>query len=423
MSTVFHAVAAAILASFAMLGNLFGPPRTLTIAPQSSAVVYSVVAPASLNIATTANSTTGNETAAATSTSSAPLLAAATGEMAFGATLPVATPGLLPNIALSKRKQPSATSSATTPANTAQTTASSPPPAPVQKNPVILSAQDILSQTSIAFKATRDGRYEIVLTTNTGAAPLIWNLTDATIGGGNGLSFSVSYACNPQPGLQLPGEIDQNPSFSVRTAYDCTIALAPLGGTDRRTQSRDFSFTTPAGKLVVTAPASMDSLLANDTNSGGFVFNNTDGGPVTVTGLTFDVSYQYLTTIYGPLVLRILDPTTESPLNDYHLETIPADSEAQYGYHSSNVAIPVSFTLKGTSQKLLPVQMLGVRKMLVSSTTPRVALTLTGVTTDPANVETILEGAAISWSCDVMIGGYDPNATSGPIATGRVCTN
>ncbi len=167
----------------------------------------------------------------------------------------------------------------------------------------------------------------------------------------------------------------------------------------------------------------MSTILSNDTNNGGFVFNNQDGAPVTITGLTFDVSFQYLTTVYGPLVLRMVDPITETSLGDYHLETTPVDPTKEFSYHAPNVTIPISFTVKGSSQKLLPIEILGVHKMLIDKTTPQVTLTLTGITTNPSDTKTTLNSATISWSCDVVIGGYDPNATSGPMATGRICKN
>lgn len=418
MQTLFHGVAAAVTGVFALFGGLFGAPRTITIAPQSAAVVYGVVAPSMIDPETPVQDTVNSQTATATATPPA--------IQSFTVAIATTTPALLPKITLTptsstvaKTQEPKATPTPKPSPSPA------PAPAPVATAPVVsLSAEDILNRTSVAFRSTHDGQYEVVLTTNTGGAPLIWNLTNTTIGGSDAApAFSVAYTCDPPPQSPLPGAIDQNPTFAVRSSYNCTISLTPIGGTDRRTQSHHFPFTTPSGELIVSPPSSMSTILSNDTNNGGFVFNNQDGAPVTITGLTFDVSFQYLTTVYGPLVLRMVDPITETSLGDYHLETTPVDPTKEFSYHAPNVTIPISFTVKGSSQKLLPIEILGVHKMLIDKTTPQVTLTLTGITTNPSDTKTTLNSATISWSCDVVIGGYDPNATSGPMATGRICKN
>ena len=66
--------------------------------------------------------------------------------------------------------------------------------------------------------------------------------------------------------------------------------------------------------------------------------------------------------------------------------------------------------------------MTGVNRMGVSGTSPTVAITVTGLTTNQSDDKLILNNARISWSCIVPTTAYDPNATTGPYATGQACS-
>jgi hypothetical protein len=153
----------------------------------------------------------------------------------------------------------------------------------------------------------------------------------------------------------------------------------------------------------------MNTILMNDENDGGIVFVNTDPNPVTVTGLTFDVFYSYLTTTERPLVLRFLSPTTNQSLADYHLENLPADPTLPYTHSQSNATVSVSFTVPGSSQKMLPVAILGVTKMLEFGTSPAVTVAVRGITTNRSGMKTTLSSPTITWTCTIAATGYDPN--------------
>jgi hypothetical protein len=328
------------------------------------------------------------------------------------------TPGLLPTVKLTPKK-PSVVASKPKPAAIPASIPASKPPAPLA-----LTTQGLLDGAVLSFKQRPDGAYEAVFSTNGGGGKNVqWDLSQAFIGGDGRIpKLSVSYSCNPPPGLPSPTEIiDTNPFFSVRTPYDCDISLTPTTGVDQRTRSRHFTFTTGAGPLVVKPPTSMNTLLKDDANSGGFVFANQDAEPITITKLAVDVSFTALSTLGGPLVLRFLDPGTETSLADYHMENFSAISPRPFTYGATGIEISLSFTVGPSSQKLLPVQVLGVHKMSISGIDPTITITLRGIVTDRAECKVVLNAPEIKWSCVVALGAYDPNATSGPFATGQAC--
>lgn len=321
-------------------------------------------------------------------------------------TPPAVAPGLLPTVTLLPPKPASA-------AAVKKKNIAPPKPAGAATAPITITAQSLLDATTLSFAEQPSGPYEITLTTNTGArTTFVWGLDDATIGGSGKIpSFATAFSCNPPP-TQL--------FFDVRTSYTCTITLTPLSGSDKRSQSKSFSFATGAGELIVTPPVAMGAVLENSENNGGFVFNNEDAEPVTITGLTLDVSYTALNTAAGPLVLRLLDPTTNLSIGDYHLENLPADAALPYT-HTGTITAPLSFAVKATSQKMLPLVILGAQTMNISSVDPSMTITLSAITADPDNGKIMLKAAKIGWSCVVPVGAYDPNATSGPFATGEAC--
>jgi hypothetical protein len=255
-----------------------------------------------------------------------------------------------------------------------------------------------------------DSTERLKFVTNAGAAGKItWNLMTTTTAG-----FAVSTSCTPPPASPLPGDPDQNPSFAVRTAYNCTVSLTPQSGADRRTVSQDFNFTTDPGRLVASVAAETDDLLQNNTNDGGFTFDNQDSQPVTITGLTVDVSYTGVVTSTDLLVLRFADPVTGASLYDYPLATDAAGGSA------TGVSIPLSFTISADTQKVLPVNAIGVSILAIDGTSPTINVDLDGVTVNDG-IPTKLVAAQISWSCVVPTTGYDPYATSSAFMTGQAC--
>lgn len=186
-------------------------------------------------------------------------------------------------------------------------------------------------------------------------------------------------------------------------------------------QSKSFSFTTGRGQLVVTGPTSMDVLLHSDTDLGGFIFRNDNPSPLTITGLDIDVSYTALNISNGPLVLRFEDPTTGASLHDYNLETLAAAPSLPYTYAGTDIHIPLYFTIGAGDQEMLPVTVLGVQRLNITGVNPTISIALRQVTTNQTLNRTVVNNADISWSCVVPVGAYDPNATSGPYATGQAC--
>jgi len=310
----------------------------------------------------------------------------------------------------------------------------------------MITAQSFLDDTTSSLKVLLDGSDELVFTTNLGGGqpPVTWGLPTTAVGGtGSTPAFSTTSSCDPAPLPATPGATDKNPTLKVRTSYNCSVSLTPTSGSDQVTQSKDFLFTTPPGQLVVTNDTAMNTILADNTNNGGVVFNNQDINPVTITGITFDASYSYLNILNGPLVLRFLDPTTNQSLADYHLEKIPAVADGAaaggnavgtsntYTYAQSGITLPLSFTIPPSTQKMLPIEVLGVDRMFVLGTSPTMSITLRGVTTNEADnangasgdVKIVMANPNITWSCAVSTASYDPNATSGVYTTGQACLN
>jgi hypothetical protein len=272
-----------------------------------------------------------------------------------------------------------------------------------------LTPQWVFDHTTTTFKQVYGDTYEVALATMARGVAVPWAIDATSFGGTNGIPLmTADISCNPPPNSD-PNFLDGQLLFAVANTYSCTISLTPLAGTDRRTQTETISFATPSGELTVTRAASMNSVLVNDENDGGITFTNTDPNPVNVTGLTFAVSYRYLTTATEPLILRLLTPDTDQQLSDYHLESLPQDPTLPYA-QSGTVNASVVFTIPGSSQKMLPLRLLGVSKMLMSNTSPSITLTLTGLTTSRPSLKTILSNPTVAWSCDVALGTYDPNA-------------
>ncbi len=312
---------------------------------------------------------------------------------------------------------------ATSTATSSRKTATQPSQPKSAQIPTAVTARSLLDATTLSVSEEHDGPYKVTFVTDAGTYGKIpWSLDDATLTVSESMpSFSVSFSCNPLPNTPNPSAPDQNPTFDVRASYTCTIDFTPTSGSDHRTQSKQFSFATGAGQLIITPPSSMNTMLNNNANFGGFIFRNDDTQPITITGLDIDVSYRGLNIINTPLVLRVENPATGVSLVDYHLEKLAADPSSSYAYAGTDIHIPLSFTLGATSQKMLPVDILGVQRLSIYGINPTIAVTLRGVTTNQNMNKIVLSSPKISWSCIVPLGAYDPNATSGPYATGQAC--
>jgi hypothetical protein len=332
--------------------------------------------------------------------------------------LPPIKPGLLPMGQFFPFKPTGAATSTSSKESVPQTGRSKSP-----ATPTVVTAKSLLDATTLSASERYDGYYGITLTTDAGTYGRIrWGLDGAPLAvGGSVPAFSVSYSCDPAPNMAAANALDQNPTFDVKTSYVCTIGLTPTSGSDRSTRSKQFSFTTGTGQLVVTPPSAMDTLLHDGKDFGGFIFNNENSEPITITGLDLDMSYVALDTANNPLVVQFLDPVTNVPLSNYHLETLAADPSSPY-VHAGTVNLPLSFTVGTGTQKMLPIDVVGVQRLQIDGVDPTVTLTVRGVASNQNMNKTVLNSATISWSCvNAPVGGYDPNATSGPYATGRVC--
>ena len=333
------------------------------------------------------------------------------------------TPNLLPVVTLSSHKIGS-TAATITAANikaVAQVPAAA--TAATAAQAVTVTAQWLLDNTKLSFKQERDGTYEGVFSADAGTQALTWGTADTSVGGSNGIpKFAFTFSCNPLLETPTSVSLEQVPYFTVRTSYNCTIGFKAMSGTDQQSLTKNINVTTGAGQFIVTPPSSMDTVLAYNTNQGGFVFTNQDTNPITVTGLTLDISYTALNTSGGPLVLRILDQASGATLFDYHMEKIPTDPSIPYTNTATGVQVPITFTVGAANQKLLPVELLGVDTMSISGVNPTMTLTLRAIESNASSdVPVVLNGAQIQWSCIVALTAYDPNATSGPQASGMAC--
>ena len=297
------------------------------------------------------------------------------------------------------------------------------PAAPSVVTQTVITAKSLLDAATINMNERYDGPYKISFTTSAGTyGNITWDLTKTELAVAKSVpTFSISSSCDPAPDVAAADALDQNPTFDPRTSYTCTVVLTPNSGSDQRPQSKQFSFTTGAGQLIVTPSPTMDDMLEDGINTGGFIFRNDDSEPATITGLTVDVSYTGLNTANIPLILSFLDPVTNNSLYDYHLENLAANSSSSYSHAGTNVTMPVSFTIGAMTQKMLPVSILGVTRFHVYGVDPNITITLRGVTTNQNLSKVLLSTADISWSCIIPLGAYDPNATSGPYATGQAC--
>lgn len=328
-------------------------------------------------------------------------------------------PGLLPTIAIAKIKSPRASTKVTAVKPTQTRTSAPTPSTPA----TTVTAQWLLANATPVFTETRDNPYEVSFAIDVNGKAFTWNLTQTTIGGASGIPpFTAGYACNPPPVIPDSHLSDQNPLFNVDASYSCTVYLTPTSGIDQRTQTKIFNLSFPAGQLMVAPASSINTVLKNEKNDGGIVFNNQDSSPITIQAVALDISFTYLSTIEGPLVLRFADPVTGQPLSDYHLEGLPELSSSTFTYGQTNITVPVNFVIGSSKERSLPIQILNVQKMGIPGTSPAVHITLRGVTTNRSDVKTVLTDPDIIWTCTIPTVAYDPNATSGVFVSGQACT-
>jgi hypothetical protein len=394
---VFAGIAGFVLA----LGGLVTNPRVITITPTETATISHIVAatpPPAEPFASSSGELITTSSASLQKPTSTPTLSVATKTQNAQAisvatkTLPVATPSQLQVV---------------------------PPPPPVLQP---ITAQSFLEATTLSLKPAYGGTYTAALDTTISGERLSWTLGAQTLGG-TGLvpKFTVAFLCDP-PTDAPANTADHNQIFTVRTAYRCTVSLTPTTGDDRRTQNKLFSFETGGGFLTVQRAPVMDTVLKNDKNTGGFVFINQDTLPLTVNGLMLDIAYTGLNAdTRNPLVLRFLEPGSEQTLLEHHLETIPEDLGKQFSHTQNGLTLPITFTIEPASQKMLPVHLLGVRKMSVLGINPTVTIALRETKINRGDVKTVLNSAALSWMCIVSFESFNPNATSGPYVSGTVC--
>jgi len=384
-------IVAVILATSALANGLFAVVQT-TIAPSPSQNIASV------------NDTVIPPKQESTSTTISP-----------------ETAGSLPIVILSPHKASTTTKTKAT--STAQISAITAPKIAVPNIAAsAITAQWLSDNTKLSFKQKRDGTYEAVFTTKTGGKDLVWGVEDAFIGGTTGIpKFAFSFSCNPPLEVPPPDSPDQTMFFKVRTTYDCTIGFAATSGNSQEMRSKNMHIETGPGQLAVAPPLAMNTLLADDSNQGGFVFTNNDTKAITITKLVLDLSYTGLSMLNGPIVMRVVDPSNETPFLDYHMENMAANPVGSYTHTASGVEAQINFTLGPSSQKLLPIQLLGVHRMSVFGVDPSATITLRALTTDSNDVPIVLSIPQIRWSCVVPLGAYDPNATSGPFAMGVAC--
>ncbi len=413
MLNFFHGVAQKIFAGFgmviAMAGGMFTAPRVITITPQVKqlASIEEAVAPVIVETSTV-------QTATSTSVSSTIALSTSTPKEEPKKTAP--TSSIKTTVTVQKTTPPSAPKPVPPPPQPAPK-----PPTPAPKTvsgPV--TAQSLLDATTLQLKQKYNGTYAVMLQTNIGN--LTWDLATATLGGSGSIpGFKPSFSCDPSPEMPDENAIDRQPSFQMRSSYRCTISLAALTGTDRRVQSKQFPFQTGGGQVSVATAATINPLLKDGKNSGGFVFRNQDPETVIVTGVKLDISFGALNTSPIPPVLRLLDATSDKTLAEYDLSNLPQEGSNELVHAKNGLELPLSFSLKPGQEKMLAVDIIAVQKIRSNGLDPNINITLRGVTLDHSDVKLTLNSPKLSWMCIVPTSAFDPNATSGPFMTGQAC--
>jgi len=391
---------AAIIASFIALSGAIVPTKTINITPAQTAIV-SETPTVQPEIVSEASST-------------------------LSPTSTLIEPNLLPVVKVPPIKPKKLTEKATASSTpqTAQTVAST--TIPTTPSPTvsikIKTAEQLLNRTTLSLNQKIDGSYWVVLSTDLGGGNTYgWDLSKTAIGGNGTIPrFNVSYSCDPAPSIPPLDTMDVNPSFNVKTSYNCSIGLA---GSDGQTTSKQFNFKTGGGRLVVTTATGMNTILRDGINSNGFVFNNQDSDPVNITGLTFRVSFTSLNTSTVPLILRFADPISGASLMDYEIDGLPSDPILTNVHSQDGVRASLVFGIPPSNQKMLMVQALGVQKFIFGGMNPEIKIMLEGITTDRPDVKIIFNSTVIDWTCTPMTQQYNPYSTSSLYESGQACTD
>lgn len=403
-------IAAAVMIPLAAIGGFLTQPKTIVLTPpQQTATITSYITPPTPSSSLPISSST--------TTTSIPPLPASSSQKQSSSTVPKDTTQTPPS-------SPQTTTTTKTATPTSTPSAKAVATKKTQVTPDTISAQWLSDNTTTSLRQKSDGTYLLTLKTDLGnTGNISWGLKDATIGGTGSIPrFDASTSCAPEPNLPSADLADQNPFFNVRTSYACTLSLTPQTGSDKRAQSKVFSFETGAGSLVVSVTNAMNTILKDGQNNGGFVFENQDSNPITISNITIDTSFTKLNTSTSPLVLRFVDSASDKTLFDYHMETLPADPTLPRTQGQKNANIPISFKIGPKTKKALWIQALGVSKInALDGINPAIHVAIRGVTTNQADTKTILRSATFTWTCVIPTTSYDPNATSGIFMSGEVC--
>ncbi len=144
----------------------------------------------------------------------------------------------------------------------------------------------------------------------------------------------------------------------------------------------------------------------------GFVFDNQSDEVLTVNELFFDVSFAAISPLnpLSSLVLRFVNPENESLFVDFPVQDLAADPVRADFKTGSNMKVPLLFSIKPHSQRLLAVDVLNVKQLMTAGINPEFDVTLRQINTDHPEVKTMLFSPAISWTCFP----YDSSRSQGP---------
>ncbi len=300
---------------------------------------------------------------------------------------------------------------------------SSPKPAPTASvpkpkqsfAPKPATVQSILEGTTFSLGKRSDGTYWVSLRTDIGnGSGFDWGFSDSSIGGSGSVpQMKTSFLCDPQWISPPSNSPDQNPIFDVNTSYSCNISL-----TDAmlRIAEKKITFKTENGRLVVKS-SNLGTTLRSGTDNNGFVFDNQSDSPINVNGIVVDVSFRSLNTS-SPIALRFYSPDNESLISDFQIQNSPPDP-LKLNFKTTQgivVSFPFTFTVKPRSQRMLPVQILGVQPLNEVGINPEIDIVLRQVNYDNQGIKISLVSPAISWSCipyDALTsGGNLPNESN-----------
>lgn len=268
----------------------------------------------------------------------------------------------------------------------------------IQTNPLaLLSPDQLLGRTSYILHQNPDGTYWMGFSTNLsdwGLPDLKWDPAGQTVGGVNGMpTFNVAFDCNPpQNQSQF---ISSAASFNIRTPYVCTLSVANSAG---QAAKKEFDFTTGIGFLTVSGARGSSNLLKSDLSTNNIAFTNTDDDPVTITGLSMDVSSTALN--FGPGSSVKFKDYNDNVLDQYDLTSASQDQARQYGKKAQNINVPLSLTIPPHTSKVLFIEVGNISFLYVDSD-PALALALSEITFDRSDMKIsfLQNPIPIYWTC------------------------